>query len=119
MSNLKLGVLSLIVSSLLIGCGSSSSSSGSGGNADQNKNGNVHTGITGNSGGNSSNGNNGDNGHNGDANSTQDCNNSVDVNSSPRSTLTPELKDGIAYMGNEERLAYDVYHKPIHIPFGK
>jgi hypothetical protein len=110
MSNLKLGVLSLIVSSLLIGCGSSSSSSGSGGNADQNKNGNVHTGITGNSGGNSSNGNNGDNGHNGDANSTQDCNNSVDVNSSPRSTLTPELKDGIAYMGNEERLAYDVYH---------
>ncbi len=26
------------------------------------------------------------------------------------SNLTPELKDAIAYMGNEERLAYDVYH---------
>lgn len=33
----------------------------------------------------------------------------IDVNIYPMSTLTPELKDAIAYMGNEERLAYDVY----------
>ena len=25
------------------------------------------------------------------------------------STLTPKLKNAIAYMGNEERLAYDIY----------
>jgi len=39
-----------------------------------------------------------------------DCNNSVDINGTPLSTLTPALKEGIAFMGNEERLAYDVYH---------
>ncbi len=39
-----------------------------------------------------------------------DCNNSVDINGTPLSTLTPELKESIAFMGNEERLAYDVYH---------
>ena len=33
----------------------------------------------------------------------------VDVNSLPYSTLTQDLKDAIAYMGNEERLAHDVY----------
>ena len=33
----------------------------------------------------------------------------IDVNSYPMSTLTQDLKDAIAYMGNEERLAYDVY----------
>ena len=33
----------------------------------------------------------------------------VDVNTTPLSTLTQELKDAIAYMGNEERLAHDVY----------
>jgi len=32
-----------------------------------------------------------------------------DINTLPMSTLTPELKDAIAYMGNEEKLAYDVY----------
>ena len=55
-------------------------------------------------------GNSGENGHSQDTNQTEDCNNSVDVTSSPLSTLTPELKNAIAYMGNEERLAYDVYH---------
>ena len=35
---------------------------------------------------------------------------SIDINSMPTSTLTQELRDAIAYMGNEERLAYDVYH---------
>jgi hypothetical protein len=45
-----------------------------------------------------------------ESNQSQECNNSVDLNSTPLSTLTPELKDAIAYMGNEERLAYDVYH---------
>ncbi len=34
----------------------------------------------------------------------------VDVKTYPLSKLTPELKNAIAYMGNEERLAYDVYH---------
>jgi hypothetical protein len=29
----------------------------------------------------------------------------------PKSTLTQEVKDTLAYMGNEERLAYDVYNK--------
>jgi len=33
----------------------------------------------------------------------------IDVNSYPVSTLTQDLKDAIAYMGNEERLAHDVY----------
>jgi hypothetical protein len=36
--------------------------------------------------------------------------NMIDVDSYPLSTLTPELKNSLAYMGNEERLAYDVYH---------
>ena len=34
----------------------------------------------------------------------------VDLDSYPLSALTPELKNSLAYMGNEERLAYDVYH---------
>ncbi len=34
---------------------------------------------------------------------------SFDVNNYPDSTLTQELKNALAYMGNEERLAYDVY----------
>jgi len=33
----------------------------------------------------------------------------IDIIGMPTSTLTQELKDAIAYMGNEERLAYDVY----------
>jgi len=45
-----------------------------------------------------------------DTNQSGDCNNSVDINGTPMSNLTQELKDAIAYMGNEERLAYDVYH---------
>jgi len=32
-----------------------------------------------------------------------------DINDYPMSTLTPELEETIIYMGNEERLAYDVY----------
>ncbi len=46
-----------------------------------------------------------------DINQSTDCNNSiVDINSTPKSNLSQELKDGISHMGNEERLAYDVYH---------
>jgi len=37
----------------------------------------------------------------------QDSN--FDVSAYPMSILTPELKDSLSYMGNEERLAYDVY----------
>jgi len=33
----------------------------------------------------------------------------IDFINMPASTLTQELKDALAYMGNEERLAYDVY----------
>ena len=33
----------------------------------------------------------------------------VDISTLPSSTLTQELKDALAYMGNEERLAYDIY----------
>jgi len=33
----------------------------------------------------------------------------IDVNASPLSTLTDEVKEAIAYMVNEEKLAYDVY----------
>ena len=36
-------------------------------------------------------------------------NSSYDSNAQPTSTLTQELKDAMAYMGNEERLAYDIY----------
>ena len=35
--------------------------------------------------------------------------NSFDINAYPESNLTQELQDAIAYMGNEERLAYDIY----------
>ncbi len=40
---------------------------------------------------------------------TQDYNNTLDINTMMVSTLTTQLKDAIAYMGNEERLAYDIY----------
>ena len=33
----------------------------------------------------------------------------LDINNSPTYTLTPEVEETIAYMGNEERLAHDVY----------
>ncbi len=36
-------------------------------------------------------------------------NTAVDILSLPSATLTQELKDGLAHMGNEERLAYDIY----------
>ncbi|NOZ90756.1 MAG: DUF2202 domain-containing protein [Epsilonproteobacteria bacterium] len=36
-------------------------------------------------------------------------NGTFDINSYPLSTLTQDLKDAISYMGNEERLAHDVY----------
>jgi len=36
-------------------------------------------------------------------------NGGFDINNYPMSTLTQDLKDAIAHMGNEERLAYDVY----------
>jgi len=39
----------------------------------------------------------------------QHTNNIPNVTQYPISTLTPELKDALAHMGNEERLAYDVY----------
>jgi hypothetical protein len=46
--------------------------------------------------------------HGGDHNqSTQ--NQYIDVTTLPYSTLTQELKDALAYMGDKERLAYDVY----------
>ena len=35
--------------------------------------------------------------------------NGFDVSKYPISTLTPALKNSLAYMGNEERLAYDIY----------
>ena len=43
-------------------------------------------------------------------NGTQGNTNIPDVTAYPTSTLTPELKDALAHMGNEERLAYDVYN---------
>ena len=48
--------------------------------------------------------------HGGDTTTTTQTGTSlVDVSTLPFSTLTPELKDAMAHMGNEERLAYDVY----------
>jgi len=46
-----------------------------------------------------------DHGHYGQSGSST----SVDITALPLSSLTQDLKDAIAYMGNEERLAYDVY----------
>ena len=40
---------------------------------------------------------------------SEDCNNTLDINTMALSTLTTQLKDAISYMGNEERLAYDIY----------
>jgi hypothetical protein len=42
-------------------------------------------------------------------NSERGHNGTLDIESSPLSTLTQDLKDAISYMGNEERLAHDVY----------
>jgi len=38
------------------------------------------------------------------------CDNNISINSN-LSVLTPDVIDGLDYMGNEERLAYDVYNK--------
>jgi len=70
---IKVATLSLVVSALLVGCGSDNSS-----NKKESKT--EHEGEI------------------------------IDVKTYPLSKLTPELKNAIAYMGNEERLAYDVYH---------
>ena len=49
---------------------------------------------------------------NGEENNSTETSHGDDFNLStyPMSTLTPALKDTLSYMGNEERLAYDVYH---------
>jgi hypothetical protein len=45
-----------------------------------------------------------------DINTTEDANcTEFNVSAYPMSTLTLELKNSLSYMGNEERLAYDVY----------
>ena len=77
MNRTKLGILSFIVASFLVGCGSSSSSN----NNLEDKEG-----------------------------STESNEDKFYLSDYPLSKLTPNLKDSLAYMGNEERLAYDVYH---------
>jgi len=44
----------------------------------------------------------------------------IDIFALPASTLTQELKDAIAHMGNEERLAYDIYMNlySYHLAYG-
>ena len=42
-------------------------------------------------------------------NAANSSNINFDANAYPESTLTQGVKDALAYMGNEERLAYDVY----------
>jgi hypothetical protein len=92
----SIGILSIAL--ILIGCGSDNDSSSSTNSNSTNKdNGNRSV-------------NSQQNQQGADTNQSEDCNNSVDINGTPMSNLTPELKDAIAYMGNEERLAYDVYH---------
>jgi hypothetical protein len=82
---IKIGTLSLILSTILVGCGSDSDNDSENSNSTDIKN--ISQ----------------------ESNQSEDCNKSVDIQSYPISTLTPELKNAIAYMGNEERLAYDVY----------
>ena len=58
------------------------------------------------------NGNGNGNGHgNGNGNSEEEhgTGNSIDLSKYPNSNLTPEIINSLAYMGNEERLAYDIY----------
>ena len=55
---------------------------------------------------------NGKNVQTSDLNQTTEMSSSTmtfDIKNYPKSTLTQLLKDSLAYMGNEERLAYDVY----------
>jgi len=100
---LGIGLISLFI---LVGCGSDNNSN----NSNNKANTAQQNGNNGNGGNGNTNANNQNQAQHGDANQTQDCNNSVDINGTPKSNLTQELKDAIAYMGNEERLAYDVYH---------
>lgn len=51
------------------------------------------------------------NGHNHDANNTELPTTVQSALNSKKSTLSEELANTISYMGNEERLAYDVYNK--------
>jgi hypothetical protein len=111
---------SILTAILLIGCGSSSkgtpnrgSNANTGNSNSVNGNINNSNANAGNSNGVNGNSNNSNVNNNSNApadNNQSDCNKSVDVNSYPKSNLSQELKDGISYMGNEERLAYDVYH---------
>jgi len=48
-------------------------------------------------------------GCNSSSGSSKSSNIDFDANAYPKSILTQEVKDALAYMGNEERLAYDVY----------
>ena len=51
-----------------------------------------------------------ENGHSNEENSTEESHgDGFDISKYPISILTPALKDSISYMGNEERLAYDIY----------
>jgi len=49
------------------------------------------------------------NGHKGEVQDHPTKTPQVDVTDLPKSKLTQELKNSIAYMGNKERLAYDIY----------
>jgi hypothetical protein len=57
------------------------------------------------------NGNGGKNNENNQDNNSSEASHGkeFDLSKYPVSTLTPALKNSLAYMGNEERLAYDVY----------
>ena len=80
---IKLTTLSFVLSTLLMACGSDNSSN------KHNKQGNSQEQSS---------------------NSEHNDKSSFDINNYSISKLTPELKNAIAYIGNEERLAYDVYH---------
>jgi len=83
---LTLGYISIVTSTLLIGCGNNSN--------------NKNKLLTSNTINEYSQRNH---------NQTDEQNGIFDINNYPLSTLTQDLKDAISYMGNEERLAYDVY----------
>jgi len=80
--------------------GSDNGSDNGNGTGNSNRHGNGNGGTNG----------NGDRDHNGTTSSEgNETHASFDITTYPTSTLTQPLKDAIAYMGNEERLAYDVY----------
>jgi len=82
--NIKKGIAAVATSAMIAGCGGGSN----GGNGQGNGNGN---------------GNSGD--------STSLPQSVQDALSDPKSELSQDLANTISYMGNEERLAYDVYNK--------